>query len=80
MASFYPDLYQNALRLLIIARENAGLSPAERLAQPKGLVTSYESGDRLLDPAEFITISRAIGVNPYELLCAAEKSESQCRS
>jgi 2-hydroxychromene-2-carboxylate isomerase len=35
-------------------------------------VTSYEAGQRLLDPAEFVAIARAIGVDPYELLRRAE--------
>lgn len=75
MASFYPDLYQTALALLIEAREEAGLSRqelAERFNQPEAFVASYESGDRLLDPAEFVAIARAIGVDPYELLKQAE--------
>jgi hypothetical protein len=42
---------------------------------PKRFVSSYESGDRLLDPAEYIAICRAIGVDPYELLQKAEKED-----
>jgi ribosome-binding protein aMBF1 (putative translation factor) len=75
MASFYPDLYQAALSLLVEAREKAGLSQAD-LAQRFGLgesfVASYEDGARLLDPAEYVAICRAIGVDPYELLAKAE--------
>jgi transcriptional regulator with XRE-family HTH domain len=77
MASFYPHLYQAALALLIDARIKAGLSQAElaeRFDQPEAFVTSYEDGARLLDPAEFIAISRAIGVDPYMLLQQAETS------
>ena len=75
MASFYANLYQTALGLLIKAREDAGLSRpelAEHFDQPEAFVTSYETGDRLLDPAEFIAICRAIGVDPYALLGEAE--------
>jgi transcriptional regulator with XRE-family HTH domain len=78
MASFYPDLYQTALDLLIKAREDAGLSVDDLAARfgPSGdFVTSYEAGQRLLDPAEFIAIARAIGVDPYELLRRAEGAE-----
>jgi transcriptional regulator with XRE-family HTH domain len=75
MASFYPDLYEIALGLLIKAREDAGLS-ASNLASRFGLaaefVSSYEAGQRLLDPAEFIAVARALGVDPYELLRRAE--------
>ena len=75
MNSFYPKLYQTALALLIDARELAGLTQSElaaRFGQPEYFVISYESGRRLLDPAEFIAIARAIGVDPYELLRQAE--------
>ena len=77
MASFCPDLYQTALALLIKAREDAGLSRAEladRFDQPEAFVSSYETGDRLLDPAEFIAIARALGVDPYTLLQQAESA------
>lgn len=76
MTSFYPRLYQAALGLLIEARETAGLSRAElaaRFAQPEAFVSSYETGARLLDPAEFIAVARAIGVDPYVLLREAEE-------
>jgi transcriptional regulator with XRE-family HTH domain len=76
VASFYPDLYQAALALLIEAREKASLSQAE-LAAGFGLAeqfaVSYESGARLLDVGEFVAICRAIAVDPYELLLKAER-------
>jgi transcriptional regulator with XRE-family HTH domain len=75
MSSFYPHLYQTAVQLLIEARESAQLSQTElaaRFGQPEAFVASYESGARQLDPAEFIAIARAIGVDPYELLRQAE--------
>ena len=77
MASFYPNLYQTALALLIDARIKAGLTKAalaKRFDQPEALIASYEVGDRLLDPAEFIAICRAIGVDPYMLLQQAESA------
>ena len=76
MASFYPYLYEAALALCIDARIKAGLTQAqlaERFGQTERFVASYESGDRLLDPAEYIAICRTIGVEPYELLQKAEK-------
>jgi transcriptional regulator with XRE-family HTH domain len=75
VASFYPNLYQTALALLINACKTPALSRlelAERFNQPEAFVASYESGDRLLDPAELIAIARASGVTPYELLRQAE--------
>jgi transcriptional regulator with XRE-family HTH domain len=76
MASFYPHLYQAALALLIEAREKAGLSQADlaaRFGLTERLVSSYETGARLLDVGEFIAMCRAIGVDPYELLLKAER-------
>ena len=76
MASFYPYLYEAALALCIDARIKAGLTQAqlaERFGQTERFVASYESGDRLLDPAEYIAICRTIGVDPYELLQKAEE-------
>lgn len=79
MSSFYPALYQAALRLLVEAREGKGLERidlATRLGWPESLVISYELGERLLDPAEFISVARAISVDPYELLRQAEECSS----
>lgn len=79
MSSFYPALYQAALRLLVETREGEGLERIElatRLGWPESLVISYELGERLLDPAEFISVARAISVDPYELLRQAEACSS----
>jgi transcriptional regulator with XRE-family HTH domain len=76
-SSFYPHLYETALALLIKARVDAGLTEQElarRLGQAEAFVLSYESGRRLLDPAEFIAICRAIGVEPYALLGDEEQT------
>ena len=78
MASFYPHLYEAALALLIEARRKAGLTQgelAERFGQPTSFVSSFEEGVRLLDPAEYIAIARAIGVDPYALLQQAEQAD-----
>jgi ribosome-binding protein aMBF1 (putative translation factor) len=79
MASFYPHLYQAALALLIEARERVGLSQAELAAHfrlPEQIITSYETGARILDLGEFIAVCRAIGVDPYELAREAELESS----
>ena len=68
----------NTLALLVRAREDAGVSPsnlAARFGLLEDFVLSYECGQRLLDPAEFIAIARAIGVDPYELPRRAEGLE-----
>jgi transcriptional regulator with XRE-family HTH domain len=76
LASFYPHLYQTVLALLVEAREHAGLSQPElggRFGLNEEFVISYEEGSRLLDPAEYLAICRAISVDPYALLQQAEK-------
>ncbi|WP_424360800.1 helix-turn-helix domain-containing protein [Methylocystis parvus] len=75
MASFYPELYQTALALLVEARQKAGRTQealAAWFGQSEAFVSSYEEGERLLDPSEYIALARAIGVDPYELLKQAE--------
>ena len=55
----------------------AGLSQAElggRFGLTEQFVISYEDGSRLLDPAEYLAICRAIGVDPYRVLRDAERS------
>jgi transcriptional regulator with XRE-family HTH domain len=77
VASFHPHLYEAALELLIAARENAGLSQADlaaRFGLTERLVSSYESRSRMLDPAEYIALCPAIGVDPYRTLRDAERA------
>jgi transcriptional regulator with XRE-family HTH domain len=40
----------------------------KRLGQRQTFVSKFELGERRLDVAEFIEVSRAIGVDPYLLL------------
>jgi hypothetical protein len=63
MASFYPDLYQTALALLIEARERAGLTQealAAWFGQSEAFVSSYEDGARR-DCSIQASISRSPG-------------------
>jgi transcriptional regulator with XRE-family HTH domain len=65
------DLYRCALALLICARKAQGMSGsglAEKLGVAQDFVAQYEAGSWRLDPAEYVTIGRAVGVDPYELL------------
>jgi transcriptional regulator with XRE-family HTH domain len=61
-----------ALReLLIEAREHAHLTQqqlAKRLGKHQSFVAKYEGGERRVDVLEFLTITRAIGVDPIRLL------------
>ena len=62
--------------LLVQARMVAGITQAElgkRLGQRQTFVSKFELGERRLDAAEFITVCRAISVDPMSLLNEAEQ-------
>jgi hypothetical protein len=48
-------------------------NPAGRWGKPQSFVAKYESGERRVDVAEFITIARAIGENPARLFPSIAK-------
>src|SRR5260370_10896464 len=57
--------------LMIGARKAAGLTQhalARRLNKPQSFVAKYEGGERRLDVVEFITIARALEVDPLKLM------------
>ena len=61
---------------MIEAREKAGLTQqvlAKRLGKPQSFIAKYETGERRIDVIEFITIVRAIGLDPARLLRALGK-------
>jgi transcriptional regulator with XRE-family HTH domain len=69
------DLYRRALALLARARKGQAMSYADlaaKLGLAEDFVAEYEAGHWQLDPAEYIFIARAVGVDPYELLAQAE--------
>ena len=58
------------------ARKDAGITQAElgkRLGQRQTFVSKFELGERRLDAAEFITVCRAICVEPEEMIRRAEE-------
>lgn len=64
MASTQPDLYKALLQALVQARKEAGISQVElaaRIGRRQTFVSKYETEERRLDVAEYITIARAIG-------------------
>ena len=70
------DLYRCILTLLVRAREAHSMNQADvaaKLACRDDFVAEYEAGRRRLDPAEYIVVVRAIGVDPFELLQQAEE-------
>lgn len=75
MSSFQPDLYRRLIELLVAARKDAGITQTElgkRIGQRQTFVSKFEQGERRLDMAEFITVSRAIGADPHHIMRVAE--------
>ena len=61
---------------MIEAREEAGVSQeqlADRLGRPQSYVSKIELGQRRLDVIEYLTIARAVGYDPYDLLKTVKK-------
>ena len=60
------------------ARKDAGITQVElgkRLGRRQTFVSKFELGERRLDVAEFMAVSRAIGADPHEIIQTAEGEE-----
>lgn len=71
------------IELLVQARKDAGITQAElgkRIGQRQTFVSKFELGERRLDAAEFVMVAKAIGSDPYKLICIAEEADELCRS
>jgi transcriptional regulator with XRE-family HTH domain len=67
----FSDANEVLVATLIEARKAAGLTQvqfAESLAKPQSYVSKIERGERRVEIIEFISIARALGVSPGELL------------
>jgi len=63
------------IELLIAARKNAGITQVElgkRIGQRQTFISKFEQGERRLDIAEFIAVSRAIGADPIQIIKSSE--------
>ena len=63
--SLHSPEYKSFLRLLIEARENAGMSQrdlAKRLKKPQSYISKSETGERRVDPVELIAFCHGIGI------------------
>lgn len=68
--------YEELRRLMIKAREEAGVSQedlAARLGRPQSYVSKSELGNRRLDVIEYLTFAHAVGYDPYALLRRLEE-------
>lgn len=75
LSSIRSDLYRKLIELLVEARKEAGITQVElgkRLGQRQTFVSKYELGERRLDVAEYVEVSRAIGVDPHAMLKKAD--------
>lgn len=66
------------IELLVQARKDAGITQVElgkRLGQRQTFVSKFELGERRLDVAEFVAVSRALGADPHEIIRGAEATE-----
>jgi len=75
VSSISSNLYERIVGLLVQARKDAGITQTElgdRIGQRQTFISKVELGERRLDAAELIEISRAMGVDPYALLRESE--------
>lgn len=75
LSSLRSDLYLRMIELLVQARKDAEITQVElgkRLGRRQTFVSKFELGERRLDVAEFIAVSRAIGADPHEIIRIAE--------
>ncbi|WP_454746417.1 helix-turn-helix domain-containing protein [Ciceribacter selenitireducens] len=78
MPSFHALVYGRLIDALVDARKSAKLTQEEvgrRIGSRQTFVSKFELGERRLDVAEFIKVSRAIGADPHELIRQAENSD-----
>lgn len=69
--SVFSPSYARFRELLIEARESAGLTQwqlAERLKRPQSYVSKFERGERRLDVVEFLEVTKALRIDPLEVL------------
>lgn len=69
--SIFTSRYQRLKRLLIEARQDAGLTQvdlAAKLDRPQSFVSKYERGERRLDIVEFLEVADALGLDPAEFI------------
>ena len=64
------EIYRRLTQALREARATSGLTQvdvAKKLGKPQSYVAKYEQGERRIDIAELVDISRALGIDPARL-------------
>jgi len=63
--------YEKFQKLLVEYRSKQGITQtqlAERLGRPQSFVSKYENGERRLDLIEFLEITAALEVDPFNFI------------
>jgi transcriptional regulator with XRE-family HTH domain len=63
--------YEAVICAIVEVRKAKGLTQrevAERLGKPRSFVSKIENRERRIDIVEFVALSRALGVDPQDLL------------
>lgn len=72
--------YKELCKQLDKARQDAGLHQsdlARKLRKPQSFISRVEAGQRRLDIVEFLAYTRALNLDPYQLL---HSFEEQCQT
>ncbi|MBD2183109.1 helix-turn-helix transcriptional regulator [Planktothrix sp. FACHB-1355] len=76
MKSIFSPEYDIFRQRMIAARKEAKLTQAKlakSLNKPQSFVAKYENGERRLDVIEFLVVTRAIGIDPCEIIREIEQ-------
>lgn len=68
--SVFTDAYRIMLEYLVATRKEAGVTQVElarRLGRGQPVISLIESGERRIDPIEFVAIAKALGLDPKTL-------------
>ena len=81
--SIHSDEYRKLTAILLDTRNAAGLTQqevADRLGKPQSYVAKVERNERRIDVVEFISLAKALGVNPTHLISAVLTSIEKSRA
>jgi transcriptional regulator with XRE-family HTH domain len=74
LASLFPEEYRLLVTKMVDARKRARMTQtdlAKALGRPQSFVSKYESGERRLDPVEFVRISQMLNSDPFKALSSS---------
>lgn len=76
MKSIYTEQYRIFIQLLVEKRNESGLTQqalSKHLGKPQSYVSKYENGERRLDVIEFLTIAKALKMDPCDVIRKMEQ-------